>query len=133
MRVLIDTDVLLDVALNREPFVRDSRKILDWAQGEPHQAAVAWHSLSNIFYLTGSPARAFIKDLLQFVEVAPTGTRDAKPAVGFPMGDLEDALQAASALAFDALFIVTRNSRDFKGSPVPSITPVRFIKEIGKV
>jgi predicted nucleic acid-binding protein len=132
MRVLIDTDVLLDVALKREPFVRDSRKILDWAQGEPRQAAVAWHSLSNIFYLTGSPARDFIKDLLQFVEVAPTGTREARQALGLPMGDLEDALQAAAALAFDALFVVTRNSRDFKGSPIPAISPARFIKEIGK-
>jgi predicted nucleic acid-binding protein len=132
MRILIDTDVLLDVALNREPFVSQSRQILDWAQSEPRQAAVAWHSLSNIFYLTGSSSRDFIKDLIQFVEVAPTGSKEAKQAIGFPMADFEDALQAAAALAFDALFVVSRNSRDYKGSPVPAISPARFIKELGK-
>jgi len=132
MRILIDSDVLLDVALKREPFVHDSRKILDWAQGEPRQAAVAWHSLSNIFYLTGSPARDFIKDLVQFIEVAPTGTKEARQALGLPMSDFEDAMQAASALAFDALYVVTRNWRNFKGSPVPPISPSQFMKEIGK-
>ena len=132
MRVLIDTDVLLDVALKREPFVSASQQVLDWAQSEPHQAAVAWHSLSDIFYLTGSSSRDFIKDLIQFVEVAPAGSKEAKQAVGFPMADLEDALQAAAALAFDALFVVTRNSRDYRGSLVPAISPVRFIKELGK-
>jgi predicted nucleic acid-binding protein len=132
MRVLIDTDVLLDVALQREPFVSASRQVLDWAQSEPRQAAVAWHSLSNIYYLTGPPARDFINDLIQFVEVAPCGTREARQAVGFPMRDLEDALQAAAALAFDALFVVTRNVRDCKGSPVPPISPDQFIKELGK-
>jgi hypothetical protein len=132
MRVLIDTDVLLDVALNREAFIHDSRQVLDWAQREPRQAAVAWHSLSNVSYITGPPAIDFIRDLLQFTEVVPAGTREAKQALGFPMGDFEDALQSAAALAFDALFVVTRNTRDFKGSPVPAISPARFINELGR-
>ena len=132
MRILIDTDVLLDVALKREPFIVDSRQVLSWSQGEPRQAAVGWHSLSNIAYLTGPAARGFIRDLLEFIEVAPTGMTEARQALGFPMRDFEDALQAAAALAFDALFIVTRNTRDYKGSPVPSLSPAGFIKELGK-
>jgi predicted nucleic acid-binding protein len=132
VRVLIDADVLLDVALNREPFVRDSRQVLDWAESEPRQAAVAWHSLSNIFYLTGPSAREFIKDLVRFVEVAPTGTKEVQQAIAFPMPDFEDALQSAAALAFDALFVVTRNAKDYRGSPVPAISPARFIKQLGK-
>jgi predicted nucleic acid-binding protein len=133
MRVLIDTDVLLDVALNREPFVRDSRQVLRWAQDEPRQAAVGWHSLSNLAYLTGPTARDFIRDLTEFVEIAPVSTREARQALGFPMTDFEDALQAAAALAFDALFVVTRNIRDYKGSPVPPISPSNFLKELGKL
>jgi len=132
MRVLIDTDVLLDIALDREPFVRDSAGVLHWAQHEPRQACVGWHSLSNIAYLTGAGGRAFIKDVVEFIEVAPTGTKEAKQALGFPMRDFEDALQAAAALAFDALFIVTRNIRDYKGSPIPAISPTQFLKELGK-
>jgi predicted nucleic acid-binding protein len=131
MRILIDTDVLLDVALKREPFVQASSGVIRWAQGDPAQAGVAWHSLSNLAYLA-QPARGFIAHLLEFVEVAPTGTREARQGVGFPMADLEDALQAAAALAFDALYIVTRNVKDFKSSPVPAITPTRFLAEMGK-
>jgi hypothetical protein len=82
--------------------------------------------------LTQPGARGFITSLLEFVEVAPTGTREAKQAMGFPMTDLEDAFQAAAALAFDALYIITRNIKDFKHSPVPALTPVQFLTELGR-
>ena len=131
MRALVDTDILLDIALNREPFVRESAEVIRWAQSEPGQIGIAWHSLSNVAYLVDS-ARSFIHDLLHFIEVAPTGTREAKQALGFPMADLEDALQAASAVAFDAMFIVTRNSKDYKKSPIPAITPSRFLAQVGR-
>jgi len=80
----------------------------------------------------GFPAREFIKDLVEFVEVAPSGTKEVKQALGFPMRDFEDALQAAAALAFDAKSVVTRNVRDYKGAPLPAISPSRFLKEIGR-
>ena len=51
MRVLLDTDVLMDVALKREPFFAKGARVIQWAQETPGQAAVAWHSLSNIAYL----------------------------------------------------------------------------------
>jgi len=55
MRILLDADVLLDVALKRQAFLAASQEVLRWAEGEPGQAAVAWHTLSNIAYLTVSP------------------------------------------------------------------------------
>src|SRR5262245_5390278 len=131
MRALVDTDILLDIALNREPFVREAAEVIRWAQSQPGQVGVAWHSLSNVAYLV-KPARGFIHDLLHFIEVAPAGTREAKQALAFPMRDLEDALQAASAAAFDAMFIVTRNSKDYKKSPIPAITPAKFLAEVGR-
>ena len=130
MRILIDTDVLIDVALKREPFAAEAIKVIRWAQDEPGQVGVAWHSLSNLAYLV-HPARDFIHDLLHFIEVAPTGTREAKQAPGFPMKDLEDSMQAA-ALAFDALYIVTRNAKDYKNSPIPAITPSAFLAAVGQ-
>ena len=132
MRVLVDTDTLLDVALNREGFFTASARVLSWVEEQPGQVAVAWHSLSNLAYLVRPDPRKFINHLLGFVEVATVGSREAKQAAGFPMGDLEDALQAAAALSFDALFIVTRNVKHFKSSPVPAITPIEFLKEVGR-
>ena len=68
-------------------------------------------------------SRDFIRGLLVWAQVAQTGTADAVAALDLPMPDFEDALQAAAAMACGAQVIVTRNERDFKGSPVPAMTP----------
>ena len=127
MRILIDTDVLLDFALGREPFASASQQVIAWAEANPGHAAVAWHSLSNIAYLAPSGARSFLAELLDFVEVPPTGTVDAIGAMKFPMRDLEDALQASAALNFQADYVISRNARDYKGSPVPAMTPEEYL------
>ncbi len=129
MRVLLDTDVLLDVALRRARFLEDSAAALRWAESAPGQAAVAWHSLSNISYLLRPDARPFIRDLLEFVEVPSTGTDAARQAASFPMKDFEDALQAAAAVAFGASYIITRNAMHYRRSPVPAISPAQFVAE----
>jgi len=126
MRILIDTDVLLDVALGREPWVEESGATVAWAIDHPGSAAVAWHTVANIAYLAPGAARRFLADLLTAVDVAPCGTRHALQALAFPMPDLEDALQAAAALAFGADWIVTRNIPDFRSSPVPALAPAAF-------
>jgi predicted nucleic acid-binding protein len=130
MKILVDTDVLLDVALRRESFFEASGRVLDWAEGEPGQAAVAWHSLSNLAYLVRPDTRDFIRDLLQFVEVATVGTAQALQATNFPMKDFEDALQAAAALSFGADYIVTRNLPHYKNAPVPALSPVQFVTHL---
>ena len=129
MRVLIDTDVLLDVALAREPHVAASLAVLEWAE-KGGEAAVAWHSLANCAYLLKS-GRRFLRNLLDLVEVASVGSDDAKVAMGLPMADLEDAFQSASALAWKADLIVTRNLRDYRKSPVPAVSPGDFMKRVG--
>jgi predicted nucleic acid-binding protein len=130
MRALLDTDVLLDVALRRAEFFTDSAAVLQWAESNPGQAAVAWHSLANLSYLLRPDARPFIRELLEFVEIPMAGTEAAMQAISFPMDDFEDALQAAAALAFGAGCIVTRNTADYRRSPVPAISPVAFIKKV---
>jgi predicted nucleic acid-binding protein len=128
MRVLIDTDVLLDVVLAREPHLPASLAVLEWAE-KGGRAAVAWHSLANCSYLLKG-GRGFLNDLLDLVEVAPVGSQDAKIAMGLPMKDLEDAFQAASALAWKADFIITRNLPDYRHSPVPAVSPAAFMKRV---
>ena len=128
MKALFDTDVLLDVALGRTEFLDDSAEALRWAEDHPGLVAVAWHSLSNLAYLVRPNPREFIRDLLTFVEVAAVGTAEARLALTYSMRDLEDALQAASAVSFGASFLVTRNTNDFRKSPIPAVTPAAFLK-----
>lgn len=127
MKILIDTNILLDVALGRQPFFEHSAQVLDWAEQHPRQAAVAWHSISNLAYLVKQDARAFIADLLVFAEVAAGNTASVRQALAMPTKDFEDALQASAAIHFGADFIVTRNVSDFKKLPIAAITPAQFV------
>jgi predicted nucleic acid-binding protein len=129
MKILIDTDVLLDVALDREPYAENSGATLDWAESHPGSAAVAWHTLANIAYLLKGEARTFLEDLLGFVEIPETSTEDARQALRSPISDLEDAFQVVSAVRFSADRIVTRNLSDYRRSPIVAITPTQFVQE----
>lgn len=128
MRILLDTDVLLDVALDRKPHVEASAAVLKWVQAGG-TAAVAWHSLTNCSYLLKG-GRDFLGKLMKLVEVPAGGTADANRALALPMADVEDAFQAAAAMAWGADFIVTRNLPDYERSPVPAISPADFLGKI---
>ena len=127
MKILIDTDILLDIALRRSEFYAHSAAVLSWAEANPGQAAVAWHSLSNLAYMIKPDARTFIADLLDFVEVAQVSTPDMHAAIGLPMKDLEDGMQVAAALSFGARHLVTRNLPDYRRSAVPALAPQAFL------
>lgn len=131
MRLLLDINVLLDVAFQRPGEPASSRLI--GLCGAEHEAWLAWHTLATLAYLIerhadAAEARRFIQGLLGWAEVAPTTNADAIQAVALPMPDFEDALQASAAMACGAQVIVTRNVRDFKGSPVPAMTPESLLR-----
>lgn len=133
MKVLLDTDVLMDVALGRKVFGPDSRALLEWCQHEPHTTVLAWHTISNLFYLLSAArsagfARVFLGGLLKFAIVASGDTGSVRHALNMRMADFEDALQVAAAISANASFIVTRNVADYRGSPIPALTPVAFLK-----
>ena len=71
--------------------------------------------------------REFLRDLLVFIDVAPTGSAEAKHALNLPMPDFEDGMQAAAAVLAGADYIITRNGPDFRHSPIPAITPTDFL------
>ena len=126
--ILIDTDVLLDVALGRDPHAPTSRAFLNRAQAGPEEACLAWHTVSNFHYVVSgkqsdAEARAFILGLMDWVEIAPTNADSVRYAASLPMSDFEDALQVAAARACDARQIVTRNLRDYEGSPIQAVSP----------
>lgn len=128
MKIFIDTNVLIDVALNRREFVDDSARVLDWAEANPKQAAIAWHSVSNLAYLVKQDARGFLSDLLAFVEVAAGDTATVRLALSMSTRDLEDALQVSAAINFGADIIVTRDTNDYKKLPVTAMTPANFVR-----
>lgn len=135
MIVLVDTDVLLDVALDRAPHVSDSSELLDWLEQQPGTGVIAWHTVSNLYYLLGGSgteegSRRFITDLLSFLQVAAGTADDVRFALTLPMKDFEDAMQVAAARFAGAAVIATRNIRHFARSPVPARRPAQIIREL---
>lgn len=130
MRIFIDTDVLLDVLLAREPHVAASGELLDWAERHPGKSAVSWHGLANLHYLSENGATAFIQDLLTFCEVPSTGTDEMFYALELRFRDLEDAMQVAAATKFQAHVIATRNFKDYRKSPIGAQSPADLLTKL---
>ena len=128
MRFFLDSDVLLDVLLERHPHFIDSAAILDHAVRRPGRAGVACHSLANLHYLIDGGAEEFIGQLLDFVEVPATGSTQLRQALDLGFTDLEDAIVASAAVLFGAQIIATRNTRDYRNSPVRAVTPREAVK-----
>lgn len=132
MRVFVDTNVLLDVYLHR-PGRLASLHVLTGCVKPGNEGWIAWHSLSNGFYIVRrttkliSEAQRFAFELLQGLSVATVGTIEAQAAVNLKMNDLEDAMQIIAAQACHADIIVTRNVSDFGAARVPVLTPEDFL------
>lgn len=130
--ILIDTDILIDIALDRLPHSEAAFGLLDRVEQGIETASVAWHSISNLYYIV-KPTRGdittrdFIRELTEFVHVAQTDTESIRYATQLPMTDFEDAMQVAAAQACNAQFIVTRNINDYQQSPIPAITPQQHL------
>jgi predicted nucleic acid-binding protein len=98
---------------------------------------IAWHTLSNGFYIVRretkalGEARRFAAELLLWCNVASVGTTEALAAESMNLSDLEDAMQIAAAQACQADVIVTRNTADFSTSPIPVMTPEEFVQQWG--
>ena len=137
MKIFLDTDILIDVALDRMPFSNDASLLLDKLEMKHADGFIAWHSLSNLYYICSSSIhdrklKEYIKGLLLFLSVSETATEDAICALGLNVADFEDAMQISAAISCKADFIVTRNIRDFKHSPIPACLPGEIIKIIDK-
>ena len=128
MIILVDTDVLIDMALDRGEHALPAGALLDALEQRPGIGFVAWHTVSNFYYLV-APVRGknrtkeFVTDLTQFIRVSPTATDDLRFAAQLDMKDFEDAMQVAAAVACHADVIATRNTRDYSRSPIRAETP----------
>ncbi len=126
--ILLDTDVLIDIALDRRPHSGPATELLDRIEHGAESAYIAWHSVSNLYYIVapargGVNTRDFIVELTRFVAVASTDTEAIRYAADLPMDDFEDAMQVAAARSCGARHIVTRNIKDYERSPISAVSP----------
>jgi predicted nucleic acid-binding protein len=131
MRLFLDTNVLLDGYFQR-PGAAASDAVIQRCHGT-HSGWIAWHTLSNAFYLvrghskSSQTALQFVADLLTWVEVVQTAKADALWAVDSGLNDFEDALQLSAAVVCGADVLITRNTADFKQARLAVMTPEAFL------
>lgn len=132
MKALLDTNVVLDLFLQRQPFVTEATAIWRANTIGKITAYVSAVTLTNVFYVARkagdlNSARQIIRDILSSLQIGLVDARVLQNAEALPISDFEDAVQIASAQVASVDCIVTRNPRDFKASPLPVYEPSAFL------
>lgn len=135
MRLLVDTNVLLDIFLAREPFVADARKLLVMEQFRDAELWTSVQSYTDLFYI-GSKAHGsermqkMMEEVLPLFKICSLDQTDIRAALGTGWKDFEDCLIWRAAKKVKADYIITRNTRDFSHSDIPALTPSEFFSRI---
>ena len=134
MKILIDTNVLVDFFLRREPFLADAVQIFELCQKDIVEGVIAAHSIVNMAYIlrktfTLDELKKIFLRLCKLFKVEAIDVEKIIRAIeDKDFTDFEDCLQLQCAIDFNADYIVTRNVADFKSSKIPAITPQDFLK-----
>jgi predicted nucleic acid-binding protein len=135
MRVLLDTDVVLDHLLEREPFAQAASQLLELNAEGTFDGYVSGITPINVFYIARKimehhKLRQILNDLLLAVRVCPITHDVLNQAFALPFADYEDAVQHASATASQLDAIITRNLDDYKNATLPVFSPTDFLNQL---
>ena len=129
MKILVDTNVILDVLCKRTNFVETSSRIWKLCETEQIDGCIsAVYILRK--ELTPEKTCQMIHQIMMIFDVIELKASDLKKAAEMLASDFEDALQMCCASRVKADYIVTRNIRDFKGSPIPALKPSELLERI---
>jgi predicted nucleic acid-binding protein len=128
LRVLFDTNILLDVMLDRQPYVKASARLLYRVENGEISGWLCATTVTTLFYFLAKivgreTAFAEIRKLFSLFEIAAVNRPVLETALDAGFSDYEDAVLHQAARQVDAKAIVTRNARHFKSSLLPVYTP----------
>lgn len=135
MRVLLDTNVLLDFFLSRQPFLQDAQSIFAHQKAGGFTGYIRSITVVNLYYIAkkilgDTQARIIIQSTLLMFRVIPSNHSLLNSALLLSTSDYEDAVQANSALIVKLDAIVTRDLKDYKNSPIAVYDPATFLQKI---
>ena len=134
MKILVDTNIILDVLLKREPHIKAAHIIMTKCADREITGYLAAHSIPNIFYVlrkeySQEERRKFIRNLCEIFRISDLNAEKIISAIdNEQFSDFEDCLQEECAVAEVVDYIVTRNPADFKKSRVKVIEPDDFVR-----
>lgn len=132
MKVLIDTNVLIDYMTRREPFFDEAKKIIGLCADNKIKGYIAAHSITDSFYIMRKYpldiSRTLLNKMCRVMSVVGIDYERLIAAINnLRFDDIEDCLQSVCAQSCGAECIITRNSDDFKGSEITAISPSDFL------
>ena len=136
MTVFLDSNIILDILLKNEELYKESQQLLNLADNHKIDFFISATSVTDIFYIVNKKiknrekTKEHIKLLLELVSIAGIDETCIINALNSSWKDFEDAVQHESSVQFQADYLVTRNTKDFKTSFVEVITPGDFLKKL---
>lgn len=134
MKVLIDTNIMIDALTNRDGRSGFSATVIDLCAKQVIDGYVALHSISNMYYIlrkqySDAERRTILKRYNEILKVAEVGNAVVDTAINnTAISDYEDALQYACAETVGADYIVTRNIKDYGKAEIRAISPEELLK-----
>ncbi|MEG4502441.1 PIN domain-containing protein [Microcoleus sp. F6_B4] len=135
MKILIDTNIIVDVALEREPFYAESDRILTFVEEAQIKGYISASSFSDLYYIIRRDRGRdwtldFLRQLATFCQVATVDNSVISMTLTCNFKDFEDAIQYSTAAINLIDAIVTRNPRDFPVTTPRIVTPIQLIQEL---
>lgn len=127
-RILLDTNIVLDVLLDRPPHAEASLVVWSAVELGVSQGLLSAHAVTTIYYLVRKDvgnikARRIVSTILKVLNVAPVDGAVIQEALQLQCNDFEDAVTSAAARIAGCDYIVTRDPKGFRGSLVRAVTP----------
>ncbi len=134
-KLFIDTNVMLDLLGERDPFYDSIAKVATIADKGKVELIVSALSYSTVFYLLSKfEDNEIVKEKLRkfraISETSDLTDRIIDKGLSSKFSDFEDALQFLCALRLDCNILITRNVKDFKESSIPVMTPDEYLKSL---
>jgi predicted nucleic acid-binding protein len=137
VRVLIDTNIVLDFLLQREPFFQDTELLFQAIEAEQIISYVTATTLTDIFYISRKhtrsveQARQAVSETLTAMVICPIDRAVLESAFNSGLVDFEDAVQIFGAVAQGLDAILTRDSKGFLSSPIPVLSIQELLQRLG--
>lgn len=135
-KLLIDTNIVIDLLAKREPFYIDSAKLFSLADEKQIKLSVSALTIANTNYTllklkTSNEAKSILRKFKILVDILSLDDKVISLALNdTDFVDFEDGLQYFSAIENDQDIIITRNLKDFKKSTIPVMTAEQFLKSL---
>ena len=136
MNLLIDTNIILDFMLRREPYYENAAKINILSEKGYIRSYISASAVTDIFYVAKKELKnkdtaiTLLRNLLKTIHIASVTEGGIHEALDLNWDDFEDSVQYVAGKGISADYIVTRNPKDFADSQIEVILPEKFLDKI---